>query len=198
MLDARLASPIAITVPRGSARRSSRAWTRCATPTRRWSGRAASPASAPTTRTTLGTIYTAHLGPPVAADTFRSLIQSVWGDPGGAARRFDDSTYGYHLVFIPEAGRFPTGWTRRIRQRDVATVHADYAAEGQGFAAEFIALAAPRGDFASHLVPFWRFRLPMNRTEYYTTEAMDWEVHASQVSDDGAWRSDFLTVPPVT
>ncbi len=199
VLDARLASPIAITVPRGSARRfvESVDYVRYAdAPVVLSSGFTYFGADDPDD--TFGTIYTAHLGPPVAADTFRSLIQSVWGDPGGAARRFDDSTYGYHLVFIPEAGRFPTGWTRRIRQRDVATVHADYAAEGQGFAAEFIALAAPRGDFASHLVPFWRFRLPMNRTEYYTTEAMDWEVHASQVSDDGAWRSDFLTVPPVT
>ncbi len=38
----------------------------------------------------------------------------------------------------------------------------------------------------------------MSRTEYYTTEAMDWSASASQVSDDGSWRSDFLAEPPVT
>jgi hypothetical protein len=191
VFDARLAEPIRIGVPRQSAQRfiESADYVRYAdAPSVLFGG--FSYFGDVDEDESFGLLYTAHLGPPVAADRFISQVQSIWAEPGPPdERRFDESPYGYHLVFFPEPGRFPTGWSSQVAHRDLATVHTDFATEQAGLRGQLFIADKPRSDFPSHWVPFWHFPLPMRRTTYHTAEATDWETTFAELDADGEERT---------
>ena len=126
-------------------------------------------------------VYTAHVGPSVAADELISSVHSQWGNPG-ASGLFFDSPYAYHLAWF-QRGRYWTGFDRTVKERDLAVVHAEYRTPMPGrnglvFAGAF----PPDGDIGGSAFGF-QFRLPFERSEYY-------------VADDTRWQTEFQTVEP--
>jgi subtilisin family serine protease len=186
-LDARTAQPVDVRVPRPTARRHLEVVSYDhRTADFRWSGQ----------YTYFGTgdeepgfvaIYTAHLGAPAPESEFVSGIVSQWSEPHapGASQLFADSPYDYYLRFFPDPGRFPTGFVRHVEHRDLATVHAEYGAQASTSRASLFSnglatgIQAPPSQGATSVI-----RLPMSRTEYYSTEHLTWATSMWETVDD--------------
>lgn len=133
-------------------------------------------------------MYSGNLGPDTPAPGFTSYVNTelLKRDPDGGLA---DSPFFYHLTWL-EPGRMFDGFSRAVRDRDLAQVQADYAAQpgdgGQGANATSFFVPGIGGGVAAY-VPF---RLPFERTELYTTGGgLQWshtflQVGAGGVSED--------------
>ena len=199
-LDARSAQPVNVRVPRPTARRHLEVVTYDhRTEDFRWSGQ----------YTYFGTgdeepgfvaIYTAHLGAPAPESELVSGIVSQWTEPHapGAPQLFSDSPYDYYLQFFPDPGRFPTGFVRHLEHRDLATVHAEYGGQASTSRASLFPNGLATGIKAPPSQgPTSEFRLPMTRTEYYSTENLTWATSMWEAVDDQV-ETFRIVLPPTT
>jgi len=189
VLDARLAKPIEMTVPRPTAR--------------------VAMASVDSVRPIAGDVLlldttfiqgtsilrTAHLGPEVSKQEFMASVSSSWAEPNPSppgdfyGAEFFDSPYIYRLS-SPFYGRMPTGLTWNVRSSELATVHARYDAPSEG---KWGVHSCAHGDDGpggmSHGVAFntctFVGTLPSTRIEYSSTGAMTWSTTMEQYSSDG-------------
>ncbi|MGH3680459.1 MAG: S8 family serine peptidase, partial [Natronosporangium sp.] len=133
-------------------------------------------------------MYSGNVGPAESAPGFTSYFNTelLKRDPDGGLA---GSPYFYHLTWL-ESGRMFDGFSRTVRDRELAQVRADYAAQpgggGQGARATTFFVPGVGGGVAAYTP----FRLPFERTELYTTGgALQWshtflQVGAGGVSDD--------------
>jgi subtilisin family serine protease len=198
-LDARVAQPVDVRVPRPTARRQLEVVTYDhRTADFRWSGQYTYFGSGDEEPGFVA-IYTAHLGASSPASELVSGIVSQWTEPHapGASQLFADSPYDYYLGFFPQPGRFPTGFVRHVEHRDLATVHAEYGAQASTSRASLFSnglatgIQAPPSQGATSV-----FRLPTSRTEYYSTENLSWATSLWETVDDEL--EAFRTVLPPT
>ena len=166
-LDARSGKPVSITVPRPSA----------AQVLAFVSAQTIVPGQTPGTFFGIGkyvlaesfaTMYTAQIGPDTDDDNFSSMIGGQWvrARVDGST---DDSPYFYSLMF-PQSGRLATGYQRRVADRDLVEVRADFAASRTGaigYKRIGTGLARTKSGFYGH---YHGFRLPFSRTEFYNSD----------------------------
>jgi subtilisin family serine protease len=176
-LDARLARPIQIQVPRSSARRASESAEFARSTARDFTG-AGTIISFRNRPHSTALLYTAQLGPDLPAADLASIIGSIWAEPApGQGQGFTDSPYQYNLAFH-RFGRLPTGLSRRVQPAELATVHADYSAQAPGLTA----MIQPNAESAAGGPPVGTpgatipFHLPASRTEYFHAEGLKWRL----------------------
>ena len=137
-----------------------------------------------------GKTFTDQLGPRDEQAGFVGSINAMLArrDPGTGG--FEDSPYQYDLTYV-RRGAFYTGFDRRVRPAELATMTARYARSAEGASGYKLHFSfTPDGiGGASTPIPF---RLPSVRTEYRSTgDAVSWQ---DQFGEDGL----SLTVSPTT
>jgi hypothetical protein len=119
-------------------------------------------------------VSTAHLGaPPPAGDRLIARVNTQWDGP-------NDSFYG--LTWYQHDTMF-TGLTKVVRQRELATVHVDIVAQGADRTAERLRYPEVEGDAGGWAV-LKTFPLPTRRTEYLTTQGLEWGSDTRQLTGD--------------
>ncbi|RKR88471.1 subtilase family protein [Micromonospora pisi] len=111
-------------------------------------------------------LRTAQLGTGTSS-AFRGGIASQWADPG-ADGQFLQSQYFYGLSDM-SPGRFPTGYARHFRDRDLATVKNDFRGGAPGqtvYRFSYAFYPEPTGGWAVGLPVV----VPGQRVEYYNTD----------------------------
>ncbi len=174
-LDARRAGPVRVTVPR-----------RDATPTliaanADWTGPDFGVGASALADTFEG-LFLGRLGPATRVEEFIGSLNTSFARLGDDS--FRNSPYTYDLVYFRK-GTFFNGFTKAVRQGELATIRARYAAEAagvEGLKANSGRLDDTMGGW-SVLLPF---DLPFRRTEYVNT-------------DGGVrWSADFFQQLPPT
>ncbi|MEH1129295.1 S8 family serine peptidase [Micromonospora sp. CPCC 206061] len=166
-VDARLAAPVTVTVPRPTARLRHGLMG--------YMIRSASLSFSGWDLRSLTGLSSGHLGPVVTANDMASQTVTTWGQPG-PNNDYLDSPYAYHLGWI-EDGRFPTGVTRHVSDSQLATYQTSYAAQTAtqryGWQHAHTAPLVNRLGWIS-ITDRMPFTLPATRTEYYTTDSLLW------------------------
>ncbi|MGX7669657.1 S8 family serine peptidase [Plantactinospora sp. DSM 117369] len=160
-LDARLARPVSVTVPRPSARQ-------VTAEVAAYTERPGGTAGVVVLGESFANLFTGRIGPDTTTDRFTSIVAGQWAQ-ADAAGGTDDSPYLYSL-FYPVRGRMTHGYQRAVADRELAEVCADFARSG----AATIGTKRVRNGLADlgvgNFGPDLRFRLPFRRTEYYNTD----------------------------
>ncbi|MEJ3742588.1 S8 family serine peptidase [Actinomycetes bacterium KLBMP 9797] len=166
-VDARLAAPVTVSVPRPTARLRHGLMG--------YMIRSASLSFSGWELRSLTGLSSGHLGPVVTANDMASQTVTTWGEPG-PANDFLNSPYAYHLGWIDD-GRFPTGVTRHVADSQLAAYQTRYAAQTAtqryGWQHAHTAPLVNRLGWIS-ITDRMPFALPATRTEYYTTENLLW------------------------
>ncbi|MEV4347849.1 S8 family serine peptidase [Actinoplanes sp. NPDC049596] len=171
-LDARQGKPVAITPPRGDAKRATAKvganWSLGNT-TAGWSTESPIP----------GDLYTAQIGPATARAGFVSSITSVFAKWKNDQEGFADSPWTYETNYVRN-GTFYTGFAKRILPSELTTLKQHFAREADGVTG----LAynwATFGDNTGYSVRL-PFSLPFERTVYIggTPGVTDWTSEFSQ------------------
>ncbi|MGB3443097.1 MAG: S8 family peptidase [Actinophytocola sp.] len=122
----------------------------------------------------LSTISTAHLGEKLPGTAFVAKINTQW--------TAEDGSY-YGLTWFPTGG-MPTGFTKVVTQKDVATLRASHGTPTPGRTGGKLLFALPtKGDgfvFGAET----RVDLPSERDEYVTTEGVKWQSMLVQYNAD--------------
>jgi subtilisin family serine protease len=161
VLDARLARPVDITVPRPDAQQTLLAVDVA------WIGADGYLTGAGTESKREGDTFLGQVGPPSDVDGFFGTIYASY------ARGPFGSPYSYDLAYKRE-GSFYTGFTKRLRARELATIKAGYAREADG-ADGAKTNSAELGTGFSGWAGTHTFPLPFARTEYVNTDdAVTW------------------------
>jgi hypothetical protein len=129
-------------------------------------------------------LYAAQVGGAGKVEGLVSQVGGQWGrlDANG---RLLNSPYAYLLNWF-QRGLFPTGFSRRVTDRELAKVRADLAEEATGAQGQKVGFARLPGDNGGSWAAGFPYDLPNTRTEYYNT-------------DDGVERSSlFLQMTPST
>jgi hypothetical protein len=164
-LDARLAKPVVMTVPDPSAR--------SAVANVGYSFLTASDEHVfSVLAPDLDGLSTAQLGAAAPPTAFVAHLSAQWAKPD-AEGRFDNSPYLY-AVGEHTRGRFPTGFTRHYRARDLAGIHQEFSAPQPGLTGE--RMVFPRFDhFAVPWAAVLPTSLPGRRVEYHNTNGVRWD-----------------------
>lgn len=172
VLDARVARPIDVRVPRASARpaavvaRFERSFTVGDEP-RSFGGALTSLDG--------DLLHTAHLGPAVPADGFHASVKVNLAEPGPDGG-FAASPYQYSLLWGQD-GRMWTGLREWLTDhRGLATVRAEHADLGLGRREAVTGTSGWFGDHAGDLTLSVPIALPHARTEYYSTGGAHWST----------------------
>jgi len=164
-LDARLAQPIAVTVPNPEAQ-----LVGAEIDAFYWQPRHGLGIGA----LFQGPAYCAQLGSPGPVPGFAFSFGALWAKPDGFGG-FDDSPYSYATAWFFEH-EVPAGLVRHLGARDLATVHAHYAVQAAGDTGSRAALAlvTPADPLIGEEAWIWpqelAFHLPTDRTDYVNTE----------------------------
>ncbi|MPZ25897.1 MAG: S8 family serine peptidase [Micromonosporaceae bacterium] len=145
-------------------------------------------------------MYSGNIGPDTPAPGFTSYFNTELiklGPDGSKA----DSPFFYHLTWL-ESGRMFDGFSRDVRDKELAQVHAEHAAQpggGDVQGAKATSFFAPGvGGGVSAVIPF---RLPFDRTELYTTgDGLQWTHSFGQIGEGGVSEDEITgtQAPPVT
>jgi subtilisin family serine protease len=114
-------------------------------------------------------VRSAQVGGAGKVEGLVSQVSSQWGQVDADGRVLN-SPYAYLLNWF-ERGRFPTGFSRTLAERELARVRADLAEEATGTQAEKVAFARPPGDNVGGWAAGFGYDLPGTRTEYYNTDS---------------------------
>ncbi|WP_433413664.1 S8 family serine peptidase [Microtetraspora malaysiensis] len=171
--DARLGRPISLTLPRADAvpllaeivyqyqvaAGSSRIWG--------WLGNS------------YNSTFTAQLGPARAYPGVRTKVAGVW-----AAARVG-SPYAYRLTWF-HSGGMVNGFERRVAQRDLATIHTDYARHLPDAEANAASRAWPRDGAVFSFLMHTTFGTPFKQVEYVNTDdGIRWQRYLFEYAPDG-------------
>lgn len=116
-------------------------------------------------------ITTAYYGP--SANDFYSLVYSQWAKPA-ADGRFTGSPYFYGIA-EGFAGRLPTGYTKHVRQEELATVRQNFGAAPQGLSGQRIVFPVSDLDpnMLSGVAPL-PIEMPGPRIDYLYAKGVRW------------------------
>jgi hypothetical protein len=129
-------------------------------------------------------VYSAQVGGAGTVKGLLSQVTSQWGQVDADGRALN-SPYAYLLNWY-ERGRFPTGFSRTVTDRQLAKVQIGLAREATGAQGEKVAFPRLPGDNSGGWSAGFGYDLPHTHTEYYNT-------------DDGVeWSSLFLQMTPST
>lgn len=112
-------------------------------------------------------VFSGQLGPDQSVAGFSSTVNSAWARPdqeGG----FTGTPFTYDLAWF-EVGRMLTGFTREVRQRDLAVIRAAHAVDvpgAQGWKTSFPLHPQAPGGWAVTIPE----QVPFRRTEYHNTD----------------------------
>ncbi|MBP2329005.1 subtilisin family serine protease/ethanolamine utilization microcompartment shell protein EutS [Kibdelosporangium banguiense] len=113
----------------------------------------------------LGTVWTAHVGPTAGPHELATVVSTQWTNPKG-----DYFGLGFH-----HAGAMVTGFTKTVKQEDLAHVHATFGAAGPVLPSYRYAVPHSKSvDGPSTWTRLLPVTLPGERNEYYTTEDLSW------------------------
>jgi subtilisin family serine protease len=180
-MDARLAEPIAISVPAPTARRALEV-VDYSTPTGIGTIGAALLLSDPDG--SFDAIYSAQIGP-ASSEPFITVISSFWAEPGTDPEfSFLDSPFTYNTSFLADEDGFPTGFSRRIRNSELTRIDNDYAQSNPaylGATADFPGVLSSPGIIWG-VSTF--FHLPASRSSHYLAEIPDWLIVFRERGED--------------
>jgi hypothetical protein len=190
-LDARAAEPVVTTVPEPSARRAFEfvEYVRVAGGSTWQLVHGNGDPGIP--ETDFASLYTAQIGPDVGEDELVPLVRSTWADPG-PEQTFVDSPYAYHLSFLPQRGRFPTGFVRRLRPDELAILESDFASAGPGFIADVMMFPFPP-EFPLMFLTTLTLRPPASRIDHLTTDVA-WNAQLFEIDRDFAFHTLLSTL----
>lgn len=105
-------------------------------------------------------IFTAHIGDPLPAEEMAGDVGGLWATP--------DARVTYNLGWF-QPGTLTTGFTRQIRDADLARVHSTYRAQADRKQATKVwVVRDPELDISTGFG--LSFGLPLTRTEFHNTE----------------------------
>ncbi|SDW67138.1 Subtilase family protein [Amycolatopsis xylanica] len=126
-----------------------------------------------TTASSLSQTFTLQMGPSVSQDEMVAQLTGAWAVPD-AGGGFDGSPVIYALSWF-EAGRLPDGFTRRLRDSDLAEVRPDYRSGPSGFSGTKAWSPSHRGINFGFGTDFPFTPSQATRLEYHNVESnMDW------------------------
>ena len=129
----------------------------------------------------LSTVSTAQLGDALPGMTVKAWVNTQWS---GA----DGSFYG--LAWFLD--RFPTGYTRAVSRRELATVRADYGPGAAGDVAQQQMTPQPATGMALTLAYPLPVPLGGTRDEYVTTGGVRWQSAVVQLDANDGFVAQFL------
>jgi subtilisin family serine protease len=118
----------------------------------------------------LSAVSTAHLGAPVPGTGFTAKINTQWTDEAGAF---------YGLTWFSH-GRMPTGFTKVVAKRDLATARVDLGTQTPDRTGGKLRFASPTEGDGFVFGQEFPVSLPSTRTEYLTTEGVRWQSVVTQ------------------
>lgn len=139
-------------------------------------------------------IYTGHIGQSTDRAAYSSYVHGPWAEPGPDGS-FADSPYTYNLTWF-KPGRMFDGLVRHPRHAELAAMRSAYPSPPgrQGSKVEFARQAGVQDVWTAGIHLF--FAMPTTRTEYYTTENIQWLSEVGRAGPDGdevghgaTWRS---------
>jgi len=164
-VDARVARPVRVTVPRRTAR------TALVTV-----GYDVSTDTAGLGSTLLAGsfdgLFTAHQGPPADPDRFVASVNSQWGEPGPDGD-FGNTPYIYALPYF-QRGRFFTGFRKTAQHRQLATVMARHLATTPDRKGLRFLFGLPAVGFGGAWATGFTHDLPSRVTEYRQPDGVSW------------------------
>ena len=122
----------------------------------------------------LSVVSTAHLGPAVPGTAFTAKINTAWAGEDG-------SFYG--LTWFPH-GTMPTGFSKTVTQRELATVRTDIGAPTPDRTADVVQFPYPAVGEGFVFGVFQSAPMPGVRTSYVTTDNATWSTTVDQVNGD--------------
>jgi subtilisin family serine protease len=123
---------------------------------------------------TLGTFYTAQIGPTTPTPGLIAKLSGQWGQQTPGTREFDNSPYQYQVAFA-QKGRYFNGFDRTVEQRELATVRRDTAIEAAGAWGSYATFPqfGEAGGAGSAIA--FRYALPESHVEYYYSDpGVEW------------------------
>jgi subtilisin family serine protease len=120
----------------------------------------------------LGLVSTAHVGDTVPGTAFTAKVNTQWATEDG-------SHYG--LAWFPH-GRMPTGFTKVVSQRELATVRAEWGAPTPDRTGGRIVFPFPVEGEGFVFGAVQDVELPGSRTEYLTTDGVQWQSVLDQLN----------------
>jgi subtilisin family serine protease len=135
----------------------------------------------------LGVLTTAQLGGAQGGDRLTGKINTQWLSADGAF---------YGLAWFP-AGKVPSNFTKVVRQRDLATVRAEFGASSKGHSGKRSIYPYPAVGMGFVWSVIDDVGLPGSRTEYHTTEGTVWNSRVEQIDATGLIHADW-TAPTQT
>jgi subtilisin family serine protease len=134
----------------------------------------------------LSALSTAQLGDALPGTTVSGAVNTQWLGTDG-------SFYG--LAFY-QPGEFPTGYTKVVDQRELATVRADFGPAGEGQLGSRLLFPFPEnGGGGLVFGASSPVDLPGERNEYVTTEGVQWTTLLFQEDADGQPSAEFDSEP---
>ncbi|MDQ1653849.1 MAG: hypothetical protein QOI35_3049 [Cryptosporangiaceae bacterium] len=158
--DGRTARPLSVTVPqKGATQFLGHVHFTFATTSGTWLGQ-------DLTGPNFDRLYTAQLGPD--DKTVLTTVSALFAKKDASGGK-TDSPYLYNLAWnLP--GRYTTGFTRKVAAKDLATVHASFASEGDNTVGESSTSYRPIGQKDRGWATSADFHLPFHRTDYYNAD----------------------------
>ncbi|HEY8472918.1 MAG TPA: S8 family serine peptidase [Natronosporangium sp.] len=130
-------------------------------------------------------MYSGQLGPDQPAAGFVSYYNTELLRPGPDGEWLD-SPYYYHLTWY-EPQRMLTGLSRNVRDQDLARVTGRYAGQGDGSVLGGKTTSFVLPGFGGGVAAVVPFRLPFQRTEFYTTDGdIQWQDNFLQIGESGS------------
>lgn len=120
-----------------------------------------------------------QVGAPVPAEELVASIGGVWAVPDANGELLR-STVSYNLAWF-DYGVVPTGFSRHIVDRDLASVRATYRAQADRKRGTKVWVASEPRTGASNGFGFG-FRLPLERTEFHNVDGLRWSGELQQWS----------------
>lgn len=129
----------------------------------------------------LGQVSIAQLGPPAPVEALTTKLITHWSAPSGVY---------YGLAWF-QRGTVPTGFTKVVRQQDVATLDVDLGTPTANRAGSRFALPRPAGgDRTFTVIPARDVSLPSRLTERYNTDGIEWSTVLA--TEESQFTSAFL------
>ncbi len=182
LFDARVAKQVKVTVPQADA-----AVTKALISYKRKFGDGTRGYGGGVTLTDLSAVYTAQVGTPVPPEQLSTEVVSFWAKPS-ANGKFDNSPYLYGQADqIP--GKYPTGFVRKVRAKDLATVHQQVNAVGDTRIQRFVLAGFPTGYV---LYTALQYDKAMSTKLLVDDQPANWTTHFGEIDPAGSSPDDQI------
>lgn len=128
-----------------------------------------------------GALSTASIGSTAPEGRLIRYVASQWAKPG-ADGRFTNSPYSYHLAKGEPSDRYWTGYSRKVDERQLATLVDQHYRAGSDRKAEKTMFGWTEG-MGGSLSLVYNYDLPSATMQYVETGAVEWESQLDEVVD---------------